>query len=112
MNTGIPFLGAFADDKWTVIKFLNSGPFILAELYASNGVRKHSNSEGWEKYNCYFRLTLFFRGLTSNPNPNLYSQVLHELATKQIKPETISSWYNSGICEAFNEYEEEMIDCY
>lgn len=110
MNTGIPFLGVFADDKWTVIKFLNSGPFILAELYASNGIRKHSNSEGWEKYNCSFRLTLFFRGL--NSNPTLYNQVLRELATKQINPENISSWYNSGICEAFSEYEEEMIDWY
>lgn len=110
MNFGIPFLGAFSNNEWKVIKSLESGPFLLVALYGFNGVKKHSNSEGWEKYECYFNLTLMFKGLGNNPA--LRTEILRAIDSKTIDPKLIQSWFNNGICEAYFESEEKMIDFY
>lgn len=110
MTFGIPYLSAFSNNKWKVIHRLESGPFLLVSLYGYNGEKKHINSEGWEKYECYFELTLMFRGL--NNNLSLRSEILKVVDSKMIDTTVIQSWFNNGMCEAYFDYEEKMIDCY
>lgn len=111
MKPGIPaFTGISSGNKWEVLQFCKADPFILVHLLGYNGEERHKNSEGWEKYEIYFHLTLLFKDLHRlSVKPWDIEKIIE---SKSIDSSTIFQWYNELLCEAYYDIEERLIDFY